>query len=451
MSEHNHEHNHEHGHEHHVELPEVEAQKNDLEGLDASGKSLSDALRISFIVLKIIMLVLVIAFLASGFETVASDEEAIVLRFGSIQGDTENKVLGPGWHWIFPYPIDQMIKIPTKKTVNLPIESFWYRESATGQAAFRETDPLNPILDGYCLTRSQISVSNTGDVNSVNKQTGSTNTGESDYNIVHTRWQLTYQINNIESFIRNIQLRQIKPGEIYFDVIREQINPLLKSLFESSVVSTLVNYTIDDAIKSRDKIPRDVVSLLQNKLDAIKSGIKVVSAQLINSVCPPQVKTAFDASTLASQQSEKEITNARTKADQLLKETAGQDANELFESIKNDKVPEEIRELLWSKLAGKAQDKLSQAHVYAAQIEKKAQADAMYLQSILPEYRQRPKLVTQGIYLDAIKQIYSKSEEKFFIQVAEGVNGREIRININRDPKLSTTKKSQNNTTETNR
>jgi len=38
--------------------------------LDAAGKSLSEALGISFVILKVIMAVLILAFLASGFKTV---------------------------------------------------------------------------------------------------------------------------------------------------------------------------------------------------------------------------------------------------------------------------------------------------------------------------------------------------------------------------------------------
>ena len=47
---------------------------------DAAGKSLYDALRISFVILKIIMAVLLVIFLASGFKTVEHDEQALVLR-----------------------------------------------------------------------------------------------------------------------------------------------------------------------------------------------------------------------------------------------------------------------------------------------------------------------------------------------------------------------------------
>ena len=72
--------------------------------LGAAEKSLSEALRISFVILKVIMLVLVIFFLISGFRTVGSDELALVLRFGKIRGVGENRILKPGLHWVFPYP-----------------------------------------------------------------------------------------------------------------------------------------------------------------------------------------------------------------------------------------------------------------------------------------------------------------------------------------------------------
>ena len=96
---------------------------NPPEEFDAASKSLSEALRISFVILKVIMVILIIAFLASGFVTVDPDEQAIVLRFGKIR---EAGLLDPGPHWVFPYPIDEVIKIPVKTKVPLSVESFWY-------------------------------------------------------------------------------------------------------------------------------------------------------------------------------------------------------------------------------------------------------------------------------------------------------------------------------------
>ena len=106
------------------------------------------------------MIVLVLAFLASGFKTVDSNEQALVLRFGKIRGVGEKRLLDPGLHWILPYPIDEIVKIPVQTQVNLPIDSFWYyqtqSEILSGQMRpVRPGSPLKPLQDGYCLTRGE--------------------------------------------------------------------------------------------------------------------------------------------------------------------------------------------------------------------------------------------------------------------------------------------------------
>lgn len=443
--------------------------------LDVAGKSLSDALRISFIILKVIMIVLVVAFLASGFETVGSNERALVLRFGKIRGEGEKRILDPGLKLILPYPIHEIVKIPVETQVNLPIDSFWYfqtkEEVISGQTRqVRPDKPLNPLLDGYCITRGeklteavtseQIYDEGTlhikGEIGLKAKINGQSSELEvelkdlqigisqgraqagsdgSDYNIVHSKWQLTYQIDDPERFFKNIYVEDVKPGDIYFNVITESIAPLLENLFEDAVVTTMVNYTIDEAIASRDRIPKHVKSLLQAKLDKIESGIKVVSVQLTKSECPRQVKAAFEASTRASQQSDKEITKSRTYTANTLNEAAGPVAEELFAALHDETVSEQTRELLWSQLAGKAREKIAEARTYRTEVVEHARANADYLESLLPEYRQRPKLVIQRIYLDALEKIFGNANEKFVNQPAPGNKG-ELRVILNSDPLL---------------
>jgi membrane protease subunit HflK len=415
-----------------------------VDELDAAGRSLSEALQISFIILKVIMIVLVLAFLASGFKTIDSNEQALVLRFGKIRGLGEKRLLGPGLHWIFPYPIDEIVKIPVETQVNLPIDSFWYfqtqSEILSGQMRpVRPDQPLKPLQDGYCITRGE----------SQDESIGSF--AGSDYSIVHSKWQLTYQIDDPERFFINTYIEDIKPGDIYFNVITESIEPLLKNLFEDSVVTALVNYTIDEAISSQDRIPKHVKRLLQGKLDKIESGIKVVSVQLTNSECPRQVKKAFEASTRASQESETEITNARTYAANTLNEASGPVAEKLFAALHDESVDEQTREFLWSQLAGTAREKIADARTYRTKVVERARANADYLESILPEYRQRPKLVLQKIYLDAIEQILGNSpDEKFVVQTTKGSKGTQIRVLLNRDPTLKP-KRSKEQTEQENR
>jgi membrane protease subunit HflK len=390
---------------------------------DAAGKSLYEALRISFVILKIIMIVLVIVFLASGFRTIAPDEEALVLRFGKIRGVGEERILGPGLHWVLPYPIDEIVKIPVEKKVNLAINSFWYFQ--TGQEIVSGTkrqvppsQPLNPVRDGYCITRSEKQIADIAGFDG------------SDYNIVHSKWQLTYQIVDPESFFKNVYVEDVKPGQDYFDVITKSINPLLKAVFDDAVVTAMVHYSIDEALSSQDRIPNHVERLMRQKLaQQINSGIKVVSVQLTDITWPRQVDPAFQAYIKASQKSQGEISKARTYAANTLNEAAGSVARELHATLHDENIGEKEKELLWAQAAGAAQAKIARARAYATKVVEEAEADAGYLKKILPEYRKHPEIIHK-IHRDAIVYVLEKADKKIMIQPTEGDGKTEIRIMI---------------------
>ncbi len=435
-------HEHEHGHEH-VTPGDPEALES--RELDAAGKSLSDALRISFAILKVIMIVLVVAFLVSGFKTVDSGERALVLRFGAIRGVGEERVLGPGWHWVFPYPIDELVKIPVEAQIRLPVTSFWYRqtrEDLLGQGPKpRDMVPekLNPLTEGYCLTRSR--------VDAVRPVPGLPGAGQgtsgpafdrevSDYSIVHTNWQIDYQVGNAEAFYTNVYVRDARPGEIYFDVMQDWVTPLLRSVVEDAVVTAMVQYTIDEAIQSTDTIPRHVEQLVQQKLDAIDSGIRVTKVQLVASTWPRQVDRAFEEFIAASQRSGMAISDARNYAEQRLTDAAGQVAETLYAALMAPDGDDGRQESLWTQVAGEAQNTLAQAQAQSTKVVEGAKANATYLMSILPEYRKWPELVVQGIYLDAIQKVLQNADEKFILEPATTSQGQEIRILVNRDQTL---------------
>lgn len=441
---------HDHTHGQHHDDRATGNEPYDVTKFDAAEKSLSDALGLSFVILKIIMIVLVVAFLASGFKTVGNDEQALVLRLGAIRGvGQENRVLGPGWHWVFPYPIDEVVKIPVEKQIDLAVTSFWYKETRddvlpAGARDRRQPPPkLNPLTEGYCLTGSErtrlrhamADVPLTGDLTADRREDTSVAIEGSDYSIVHLKWKVVYQISDIERFFRNVDVRGVKPGEVYINLMEEDVTPLLKSVVESSVVTAMVHYSIDDAIGSRDRIRRHVARLVQEQLDAIESGIRVTSVQLVESQWPKQVDKAFQTSITASQDSEEEVSKARGYAQETLTRTAGQVAESLYEALMN---PEDVNEAelerLWSKVAGDVQDTIAQARAYRTEVVEAAKADAMYLQSILPEYRKRPELVQQRIYLDTIERVLANADEKFVIQPSKDLKGREIRVLINSQP-----------------
>src|SRR5271169_3026185 len=104
-------------HDHHDHAPETS---------DAGSQALAEALRSSFAIVKIVMGLLVLAFFASGFFQVGPQEKAVILRFGKPVGEGQNTLLNAGLHWSFPYPIDDVVKIPITEVQHVKSTTGWW-------------------------------------------------------------------------------------------------------------------------------------------------------------------------------------------------------------------------------------------------------------------------------------------------------------------------------------
>ena len=399
---------------------------------DVATKSLSDALQISFVILKVIMAVLLVLFIASGVFRVQYNERALVLHFGKIRGETEEqRILKSGLHWAWPSPIDEIVKIPVTQKQALDIDTLWYYVSEQEKISGRENRPsanLDPLRDGYCLTRNDSS------------------DGEgTDYSIVHSKWKLIYTIENVEDFFRNVYYKAPKPGEEFLDVMGETVNPLLESMTSDAIVTAMVNFTIDEAISHSIRIAADVEKILQEKLDRIESGIVVESVQPRRITWPRQVNDAFDASNKASQQSRKLVTEAESYAEQKLNEAGGINAEEVLEELKKPNLSRQRQEELFSMLTGNAQEKIAKARAYRTEVLESAKANARYHRKLLPEYRKNPDFILQNVYQNVVKEILTNADEKMFVDP-----GDELRIMINRDPSIKRGKKDAEKETENN-
>ncbi|HTQ49970.1 MAG TPA: protease modulator HflK [Candidatus Acidoferrales bacterium] len=153
---------HDHAHEPHVAAPE-----------DAGSQALAEALRSSFAIVKFVMVVLVVIFFGSGFFQVGTQEKAIILRFGKPVGEEPQALLGPGLHWSFPYPIDEVVRIPITEIQKVSSTIGWYAVTPE-QELSGNLPPAGPSLipgvDGYVIT--------------------------ADRNILHVRATLYYQVDN---------------------------------------------------------------------------------------------------------------------------------------------------------------------------------------------------------------------------------------------------------------
>jgi modulator of FtsH protease HflK len=123
---------------------------------EADSQALSDALRSSFLIVKIIMVVLLVIFLRSGFFTVGPQERAIVLRLGRPVGEGERALLNPGGHWAFPPPIDVIERIPVTSVQEAESSVGWVQTPAE-RAQGLPVPPtvagqLDPASTSYALT-----------------------------------------------------------------------------------------------------------------------------------------------------------------------------------------------------------------------------------------------------------------------------------------------------------
>ena len=409
-----------HNHEH--EKLDAQADNVPVGELDAGSRSLADALRISFAVLKIVMVVLVILFFSSGVFTVGPDEQSMVLRFGRIRGDTaEKRILGPGLHWAIPYPIEEVIKFPGKNTVErVVIDAFWYNEkNKTARVS------LDPVMDGYCITR--------------NDTVADLKTGD-DYNIVHSKWLLTYKISDCELFLKNVYVKLPPAGQNYVDVIPASVEPFLKAFACDAIVATMVQFSIDEAIKSDARIGRQAEKLLQEKLDKIESGIEIDSMQITAITWPRQVEDAFVASIKASNEADKLVREAKGYAESKINEAGG---IEIINAISDPNTTEQQMEYYLANSSGSVRQTISEAKAYRTKVVESAKANADYLAKLLPEYRKRPKLVLQRIYQEAMEDILSNTQETIIAQPGSGIKNTEFRVMVNRDPMLGKGKKQE--------
>jgi modulator of FtsH protease HflK len=299
-----HDHNHQHGpHEHELPrqgaVPARNAPPHEPPDMieDPGSRALSEALRSSFVLVKVIMVILVVVFLASGVFTVPSQEQAIILRFGKPVGTGEEQLLGPGLHWSFPYPIDEVVRIPLGQVQTVSSTAGWYMTTPEMERAGTEPwagPSLNPAIDGYTLT--------------------------SDGNIIHVRVRLSYRITDPLQYALN-----------YVNGSRVVQSALDNALFHVSAQFKADQALREEVIAFKERIESRVRQLVAEK----DLGIVVEQAE-VRSIPPRQVADAFLAVTEAEVERRGAINSAQGYANSILSRAQGE-ANAIVNSGRTDR------------------------------------------------------------------------------------------------------------------
>ncbi len=318
---------------------------------EAGSRALAEALRSSFVIVKILMVALVVLFFFSGIFTVPSQEKAIILRFGRPVGDTPDEQLrGPGLHWAFPSPIDEVVRIPISEVQTVTSKAGWFQTTPEQEAAGGMTgtdqpssSTLNPAVDGYTIT--------------------------GDGNIVHARATVRYRVSEPLNFILNFMNAS--------NVLQNAVDNALFYVSSTVTVEQATRTAIGDYQLAVERRVRDLV-------DKQKLGVEIVDCRV--RITPPlQVKQIFEM--VSQSDIERRKTNDMAQAEAIgIRSTA----------------------------QGQAAAIINQGKTEANRLVQLVAAEARYFKEQLPYYEANPDMFKARLQAEAMGRILNNVKEKVF-------------------------------------
>ena len=242
-------HDHHHQHDHDDPAPPA---------ADAGGRALNDALGAAFRLMRVVMALLALAYLASGVFVVRQHEKAVVLVFGRVSGLGEEAIKGPGLHWTWPRPVSEIVRLPAERVQTLTVDTFWYKREGDFQDNAAPPSALRPDAEGYAIT--------------------------GDANLLHTRWAVRYTLAQPDTFAFRWTDAAL--------VLRQEL--------ERAVTRVSATAPIDRALRTDIEGFRAAVErVLRARLDELGLGVRLQGADLLASAPPQQVAEAFQNVTKA--------------------------------------------------------------------------------------------------------------------------------------------------------
>ncbi|TMH04806.1 MAG: FtsH protease activity modulator HflK [Betaproteobacteria bacterium] len=228
----------------------------------------------------LLVALVVLVWLASGFYIVDEGRRGVVTHFGRF---TETTLPGPRWH--LPYPIES-------------VEIVDFSQVKTVEIGYRNSNPKNKIAkESLMLT--------------------------DDENIIDIQFAVQYNLKNAAEYVFNAR----KPDDIVAQVA-------------ATAISEVVGRSqMDFALyEGRAQIAAETEKLMQKMLDNYGTGVYVQRVTLQNTQPPEQVQAAFDDAVKAGQDRERQknegqaysndvVPRARGMASRLTQEADGYNAS----------------------------------------------------------------------------------------------------------------------------
>ncbi len=178
-----------------------------------------------------------------------------------------------------------------------------------------------------------------------------------------------------------VQYRRVDPVKFSFEVVDPETT--LQDVTESALREVVGTSSLEVLVtERRDEIAPRTQEILQTTLDTYGAGIEITSISLETLDYPQAVQEAVDDTQKARNDQDRFILEADTYAQALVPQARGQAARIL-------------------------QD----AEAYRDRVIAAAEGEAARFESVLAEYQQAPRVTRERLYIEALQDVYSRSNK----------------------------------------
>jgi len=191
---------------------------------------------------------LIILYLFSGVCSIAQSEIGVHQRFGRVLNDR----VQPGLHYVLPWPVDKITKVPVRTINRMIIDDFYSSDSALEKVPASIVFTRMTGLEPYCIT---------GD-------------------------------NNLVNIICVIQFNITDPFDYTFRVKNPDV--MLRSMAGNMIIHCLSEIPIDEVLtRGKQAVIRDIKLGLQERLNKAQCGLTVSFIELRIIKPPDRVQQYF--------------------------------------------------------------------------------------------------------------------------------------------------------------
>ncbi len=390
------------------------------EAMDPANQSLADALRLSFRVLLLVILVLLVLFPMSAFQIVKEGHSGVMLRWGRVVPVGDSDELDPGPHWaIWPYPagefvifdiddreVDMRRKFVDAAGGETMVEPFWpvIPPNMSRQDFIDSAQPrtaLRPGQDGSVLTR--------------------------DGDLAHLRITAEYDIDNPKQFVKTLSL--------------DDAQRVVALVVQRAVVHVMAGASLEDLIDYPEDIRERVQRHAQAALDLIDCGITVEKITLPETSPPMAMARIFGNLQSAREEAKEMVEKTRSEMENALVAAGGPNYRDLVQLIDRyeeaeqradsegaDELLSQINAFLESdRVEGDLKKVIESAGAHESQIDSTLGSEVRRFKSVLLEYRDNPVLAVSRRLMQARKTILGRDDVEI-MHMPNGIGSILLRI-----------------------